>query len=160
VSPLRYLSRFENAAGTQSVTFPTHRYEWEQSQPLLQSSVQLTGAPYMYDQLEGAPALKGNGFERVRFLDVGDAPDIDDDFDRFKAMGTWGRGKVFTTGTSGERWAWARLSEMPSLSFTVDNVRHVPILLLFERFSDWYGVAGGGVFSIGSDPETIVVNNP
>lgn len=163
MSPLRYLSRFENAAGTVSVVFPTHRYEWEQSQPLLASTAQLTGASYGFDQLGGAPAVKGNGVERVRFLDVGEADELDDDNDRFKAMMSWGRGKAWTTGAAGNRWAWARLAEMPSLSFTVDNLRHEPVLLLFERFSDWYeadAIGAAGEFSISTDPQTIVVTNP
>lgn len=163
MSPLRWLSHFENATGTVSVIFPTHRYEWEPSQPLLQSSMQPTGANYSYDQMEGGAAIKGNGMERVRFLDVGDAEDLDDDFDRFKGMMAWGRGKAWTTGASGNRWAWARLSEMPSLSFTVDNVRHVPVLLLFERFSDWYDaepIGEAGEFTLDADPDTISVTNP
>lgn len=135
MSPLRYFSRFEKADGSQSVTFPTHRYEWEQSQPLLQSSVQLTGAHYNYDQLEAGPSIKGNGIERVRFLTVGQPADMDDEIDDIKAIASWGRGKAWTTGASGERWAWARLAEMPSLTFTVENVRHAPVLLLFERYS-------------------------
>jgi hypothetical protein len=163
VSPLRYLSRFEKADGSTSITFPTYRYEWESTQPLLQSSVQLVGANYSFDQMGGAAPLKANGIERVRFLDVGQPANVDDDFDDLKAMMLWGRGKVWTTGASGNRWAWARLTEMPTISFTVENVAHFPILLLFERFSDWYDedpVGYEGEFAIASDPQTISVVNP
>ncbi len=165
MSPLRYFSRFEKADGSVSITFPTHRYEWEQSQPLRGSTVELTGAHYLYDQLEGAPAIRGNGIERVRCMSSGLPAEMDDDIDEIKTIGSWGRGKAWTTGASGERWAWARLVEMPQLSFTVENVSTYPIIMLFERFSDWYdedpiGEYGGGIFTLASDPETVFVTNP
>lgn len=165
MSPLRWLSRFEKADGSTGITFPTNRYEWESTQPLVQESVQLTGANYKYDMLEGAPAIKDNGTEIVRFYQVGDPANVDDAFDDLKAMLAWGRGKAWTTGASGNRWAWARLSEMPSLSFTVDNVAHFPIILKFERFSDWYDENPideyeNAAFTVGSDPETVFVTNP
>lgn len=163
MSPLRYFSRFEKADASQSVTFPTHRYEWEQSQPLRQSSVQLTGASYDYDQLEGAPALKGNGIERVRCMSSGLPAEMDDEIDDIKVIASWGRGKAWTTGASGERWAWARLVEMPQLSFTVENVSTYPIIMTFERYSDWYDedpIGYEGEFAISSDPQTIAVTNP
>src|ERR1041385_1912743 len=116
MSPLRYFSRFEKADGSVSITFPTHRYEWEQSQPLRGSTVELTGANYSYDQLEGAPALRGNGIERVRCMSSGLPADMDDDIDEIKTIGSWGRGKAWTTGASGEGWAWGRLGGMPPLS--------------------------------------------
>lgn len=165
MSPLRYLSRFEKADGSASVTFPTHRYEYEQSQPLRNSSVELTGAHYNYDMLEGAPALKSNGIERVRCMSSGDPADMDNEVDDINQIMSWGRGKAWTTGASGERWAWARLVEKPQLSFTVENVSTYPIILQFERFSDWYdeepiGEYGNGIFTLASDPETVFVTNP
>lgn len=165
MSPLRYFSRFEKADSSASLTFPTHRYEWEQSQPLRGSTVELTGAHYLYDQLEGAPAVKGNGLERVRCMSSGLPAEMDDDIDDIKAIASWGRGKAWTSGASGERWAWARLVEMPQLSFTVENVSTYPIIMLFERFSDWYdedpiGEYENAAFTVGSDPETVFVTNP
>jgi hypothetical protein len=173
VSVLRYLFMFDNArattsgiiAATASGVFPTHRYEYEQTQALRQSNVQLTGASYDYDQLEGAAAPKANGNERVRFLDVGDPDDMNADIDMWKSLPSYGRGRIWTQTApgSGLRWAWARLTEMPSLSFTVENRRHAPVILNFERSSDWYDaepVGGAGEFAIGSDPDTISVTNP
>lgn len=170
---LRYLFMFDNArmsasgiiAATASGVFPTYRYEYEQSQALRQSTVQLTGASYDYDQLEGAAALKANGVERVRFLDVGDPDDMNADIDAFKALASYGRGRIWTQTApgSGQRWAWARLAEMPTLSFTVENRRHAPVFLTFERSSDWYDaepVGAAGEFAISSDPQTISVTNP
>lgn len=170
MSVLRYLFMFDNArmtasgivGPTASGVFPTYRYEYEQTQALRQSNVPLTGANYDYDQLEGAAGLKANGNERVRFLDVGDADDMNADIDAFKVLASYGRGRIWTQTApgSGLRWAWARLTEMPSLSFTVDNYRHAPVILNFERYSDWYGEAVSEEFAINSDPDTIVVDNP
>jgi len=173
VSVLRYLFMFDNgkmttASGivaTASGVFPTHRYEYQQEQPLLASTVQLTGASYGFDQLGGAPSIKGNGVEQVRFLDVGAASGINADIDSFKAMQTYGRGRIWTQTApgSGLRWAWARLAAMPSLSFTVDDASVVaPVFVTFDRFSDWYGdpIGAAGEFTLSSDPQTIVVTNP
>lgn len=165
MSPLRYFSRFEKADGSASVTFPTHRYEWEQSQNLIGSTIQLTGAHYLYDQLEGAPAIKANGIERVRFMSSGLPSEMDDEIDEIKTIMSWGRGKAWSTGASGERWAWMRLTSAPQLSFTVENVSTFPVILEFERFSDWYdeepiGEYEGAIFTVGTDPETVSVINP
>jgi len=150
---------------TASGVFPTHRYEYQQEQPLLYSMVPLTGANYGFDQMGGGAAIKANGVEVVRFLDVGAASGINADVDRFKAMQTYGRGRIWTqvAPASGLRWAWARLAAMPSLSFTVEDASVVqPVFVTFERFSDWYGdpIGAAGEFTLGSNPQTITVTNP
>ena len=169
----RYLFMFDNgkmtpASGivaTASGVFPTHRYEYQQEQPLLASSVALAGANYAFDQLGGAAAVKGNGVEVVRFLDVGAASGINADVDAFKAMQSYGRGRIWTqvAPASGQRWAWARLAAMPSLSFTVEDASVVqPVFVTFERSSDWYGdpIGAAGLFTLSSNPQTITVTNP
>lgn len=158
--PLRWLSRVEKLDGSRTVIFPTHRYEYEQAQALQSAMMQLVGEDYAFDQLGDAPALKENGSERVRFLDVGDAEDIDDDVDKFKEIAGWGTVKVITSGAAGERWAKARPEAMPQISFTVDNLRHMPVMMTFTRSTNWFVVESEDEFTLSSDPETIVVTTP
>lgn len=157
--PLRYFSRFERADGSESAIFKTNRYEYEHQQPLQAASAALVGADYSFDQLGSAPGLKTNAVERVRFLDVHASTDeIDADIDDFNRIQGWGIGKIVTTGAAGERWAWGRPTEMPQISFTVDNYRHLPVMINFERSSDFFGLAHDDHFDV-SDPSTISVVN-
>lgn len=155
----RYFIRFEKADGSETAVWPPNRYEYEQQQSLQLAGMPLTGESYNFDNQGSDPSIKTNASERVRFLDLGESDDIDDDVDNFKRILEWGIGKIVTKGANGtERWAWGRPTDMPALSFTVEQVFHAPIMVNFERSSDFYGVAHDELFNI-ADPETVVVTN-
>lgn len=156
--PLRYFSRFEKADGSEVVVFPTHRYEYEQQQSLQGSSANLVGDDYSHDQLGSNPSLKANATERVRFIDVADADDIDDDMDNFKRIVGWGVGKIVTTSAKGERWAWGRPLEVAQYNINVENRIHLPVIMTFERSSDFFALAHDESFNV-SDPTTIEITN-
>lgn len=158
--PIRWLSRVEKIDGSRTVIFPSHRYEYEQAQTLQSAFMQLVGEDYAFDQLEGAPSLKDNASERVRFLDVGDVEDIDEDVDKFKEISGWGTLIVVTSGSSGERKARARPEAMPGITFTVENLRHLPVLMSFIRSTNWYVAEQTSTIVLSSDPQTIIVTNP
>lgn len=161
---IRFLYRFESADATQGKTWPTNLYEYEQGQDLLASSLALTGAGYEFDQLGSAPAVKADATERVRFLVTGTQASIDQTIDELKALANIGRGRVWTKGAAGDfRWAWARMTVMPALSLSFENLGHAPVSLTFVRSSDWHDeetIGYEGEFTLSSDPETINVVNP
>jgi hypothetical protein len=159
MAPMRYFSRFEKADGSQTVVWPTHRYEYDQKQPLLQADMPLVGESYSFDQVASRAPLKSNALETVRFLDVGDVDSVEADIDNFKRIIDWGIGKIVTTGSTGERWAWGRPVEMMSVQFTVDNVRHFPFAIGFIRSSDFYAAARDQLTDITTNPQVVIATN-
>jgi hypothetical protein len=158
--PTRYFIRFEKRDGLQSVIFPTHRYEYEQTQDLMMADMPLVGENYSYDQAAARPALKSNAVERVRFLHVGESEMVDQEIDAFKRMVDWGVGKIVTKGADGtERWAWGRPVEMPQINLTVENIMHFPQVAGFIRSSDFYTTEHDEEIDISSDPQTVTVEN-
>lgn len=160
----RYLSRIENADSTVSITLPRYRAEYEQEQPLVHNLAALTGADYSYDQMGLSASVKGNGIERVRFLEVGQPEEIDAAIDDLKALSRYGRLKIFTTGEDDhqggtERWAWARMQMMPSLSLGVTNRQHAPVSLAFERLSNFFAAERYDTDFNLSGSDTITVEN-
>lgn len=158
MAPIRYFVRFEKADGSESVIFKSNRYEYEQQQALALAGMPLVGESYSFDNQGTQPAIKSNASERVRFMNLGENDVIDDDIDNFKRIVDWGIGKIITTGASGERWAWGRPTDMPNLSFTVEQVYFAPIIMTFERSSDFYALAHDQSFDV-SNPSTIEVIN-
>lgn len=159
MAPRRWFQRFEKADGSLTAVWPTHRYEYEQAQSLQASTSPLVGEDYLYDQRGSLPAIKANAREQVRFMDVNDEDDIDEDIDNFKSILSWGLGKIVTVGANGtERWAWGRPVEMPQLSFNVEMYRFQPVIMVFERSSDFYGVEHDQSFDV-ANPSTIEVTN-
>lgn len=155
----RYFQRFEKADGSEVAVFKSNRYEYEQTQGLQLAAMPLTGESYSFDNQGTEPSIKVNAIERVRFLDVDDEEGIDDDIDNFKRIFTWGIGKIVTKGANGvERWAWGRPTDMPNISFTVEMIHYAPIIMSFDRSSDFYGTAHDEPFNV-ADPTTVVVTN-
>lgn len=156
--PTRYFSKFIRSDDSESVSWPGNRFEYEQRQDLLQADMPLVGESYSYDQAGSRAALKSNATETVRFLDVNDADIVDQDIDNFKRILDWGIGKIVTKGADGsERWAWGRPASMPDISFTVENIRHWPIVMTFIRSSDFYTVEHDEEIDISSNPQTVSV---
>ncbi len=158
MAPVRYFIRFEKADGLQTAYFKSNRYEYEQQQGLQLAGMPLTGESYNFDNQGSMPSIKTNAQERVRFLNLGENDEIDDDLDEFKRIVDWGVGKIVTKGASGERWAWGRPTDMPSLSFSVEQVGFSPVIMSFERSSDFYATTHDELFNV-SDPQTISVTN-
>lgn len=159
MAPRRYFIRFEKADGSQVAVFKSNRYEYEQQQSFQLAGMPLTGESYTFDNQGFEPSIKTNASERVKFLDVDENDALDDDIDLFKSIANWGLGKIVTKGANGiERWAWGRPTDMPALTFTVEQIMHAPIMINFERSSDFFGVAHDELFNI-ADPQTIVVTN-
>lgn len=167
MSATRRPLKFESASGSISYSWPRYNLEYDYTQPLLASSVPLTGAHYEYDQLEGAPSIKGVGTHTVRFLMVGTPSALETELDEMKSkLYSIGRGKFFLEDSDGaQRWCWARMTSMPDIRLGVTNRETIPVIISWRQFSDFYdaepiGDHDEGVFTISSDPDTIVVTNP
>jgi hypothetical protein len=118
----RYLDRFIGA-DSQTFTFPKKAYSLDDGQPLRNSIITIAGAPYVYDQRGTMPGLKDARRASHRLAIVVNEPDSGDDFDgdvqemRQKLV-RGGLGQLYTKDGDGgaERWAYARLGEMPATS--------------------------------------------
>lgn len=159
--PQRWLAKIEDATGARSIILPTARYEYQPEQGLVNSYVALAGVNYQYDQLRGAPSVKDNGQERVRFLLVGEADGTDVSADSLRAIAGWGRVKMWTHGSGGKRWAWGRYATMPSMGFTVGDASiTLGVSLQLDRLSDWYSeVPVASVHTGLTNPQTFEIIN-
>lgn len=165
MSATRRPLKFESADATISYSWPRYSLEYDSSQPLLASNIPLTGAHYEYDQLEGAPSIKGVGTHTIRFLMVGAPSALEAELDEMKSkLYMIGRGKFFLQDSDGAlRWFWARMTAMPDIRLGVTNRETVPVIISWKQMSDVYGedpIGEAGEFAISSDPQTIVVTNP
>lgn len=160
---LRYLEKFTDSSGGVSYTFPLSQYEMEQSQPLSVPFSPVTGADYAYNQLATSYAPKGNGIEVVRFLAKSTTEAlVDTEIDNARSkLYTAGKGKLYALDAAGtRRWAWARLMEMPQVRLAVGNILHQPVVLNFQRFSDWYGTTQTSVnVTLNAASQSFTVNN-
>jgi hypothetical protein len=160
MAPRRWFVRFEKEDGSEVAIWKTNRYEYEQRQALQLAGMPLVGESYSFDNQGTEPSIKGNGSEAVRFLNLGDEDDIDIDIDNFKRIVDWGVGKIVTRGADGtERWAWGRPTDMPNLSFQVDQVYHQPVMLTFDRSSNFYGVEHDELIPTNGTETVVVTNN-
>lgn len=123
------------------VTFPENMVEHETEQGLHNSFSDLTGADYAYDMIGVGRAAKKNAIERISFLIVGATPAAVNAAYEAMADHLQGRIKLWRHGDdeSGnvEEWAYARLLQMPQISLTAKRRLIAPVLLIFERISDW-----------------------
>jgi hypothetical protein len=104
----------------------------------------LTGADYAYDMIGVGRAARKNAIERVAFTIVED--DADDVNEAFDDLETNLQGRIIlwrsdalsleAEGAENE-WAYARLVNMPARQLDVTHNRHMPVVLVFERISDW-----------------------
>lgn len=124
------------------VEFPGNNGLQETEQGLWNSFADLTGADYAYDQIGVGRAARKNAIERVAFTLVGDSPaDVNDDFEVLESN-LQGRIKLWRKDAEDAEaaqleWAYARLQSMPMRQLAVENRRHMPVTLIFERISDW-----------------------
>lgn len=147
---LYHLEKFEDRTGALSYTFPLQMYEWQSQQGLALPSSPVIGASYSYDHFNYSNAPKMDSLETVRFVNLRSSPAaLETDLDSLRAvMYRAGRGKLFTIDSAGNRrWCWARVSDMPSFTFTPGLFRHLPVAISFKRMSDWYDVSQTSVTS-------------
>ncbi len=137
----RILEKFTSIDGSVSYTFPLANYEWDSSQPLRAGTDSVIGAHYGFDYLGNAPGLKDFATETLRVLDLQATPTaVDTDVDSMlSGMWSCGRGKLYTKDSSSvERWAYARLVSMPSLSWKAGDIFSKTVAWNFRRQSDWF----------------------
>lgn len=157
--------RFEDANGEDIYTFPRLEFEHEMNQPIASALSPVTGADYAFDFYQLLPGPKGVASESVRFIIVADTDeDAEDEIDTLRAnLYEAGRGKLFVRNANKNtlRWAWARVNEIPRMTFGVGNRGYVPVVTNFARLSDWFQedeVIHTEVIS--STPHNFQVDNP
>jgi hypothetical protein len=136
----RWLHSFQSRDGSEEILFPRGDHEWDSTQSLRLANSNVIGTSYAFDLLGHSLAPKDVGIERIRYTILGNPTDVDAELDNERAtmyeFGTgrlWSRDKLDT-----KRWAWARLSEMPSISIGPKDNNIVPVSVSFVRLSDWY----------------------
>lgn len=138
---IKRIFRAEYAPGFY-VEFPGNNGLQETEQGLWNSFADLTGADYAYDQIGIGRAAKKNAIERVAFTLVGDTPaDVNTAYEAIEED-LQGRIKLWRKDDeevyeANLEWAYARLQSMPVRQVNVENRRHMPVSLIFERMSDW-----------------------
>jgi hypothetical protein len=122
------------------IEFPTHNSVQETEQDLWTSFADLTGADYAYDMIGvGNPARK-NAIERIAFTIVeDDADDVNELYEDITTL-LLGRIQLLRTDGTEEETAYARLLSMPSRNLNVTHARHMPVVLVFARITDWEAV--------------------
>lgn len=140
----RYLEKFVHSTGAPALVFPTLEYEWQTSGGLL--AVRSTGSMQSYatDHLHSAIAPRTLASEETRFIAGEDTAALTDtQIDLVKSTCLRiGRGKLWTLGADGtRRWAWARLRDMPDLRLSREHQITRPVVIAFDRFSDWFAEA-------------------
>ena len=119
------------------IEFPGNNSVQETEQDLWTSFADMTGADFAYDMLGVGRPAKKNAIERIAFTIVGDdADDVNDLYADLESL-ILGRIRLIRTDGSDEEWAYARLLSMPSRNLSVINARHMPVVLVFARISDW-----------------------
>ena len=159
----RHIVRFESLDATTVVNLPLARAELESSQELRTALVEAVGMDYAVDLHGTGRAPLGVGRERLRALLTGDDADaFDTAADALRAdIYAIGRGKLWSVGDDAtERWAWARARAMPDIQVSSRATRLAPVVIEFDRLSDWYGDTETEIVTaLTTDPQVIAVTN-
>lgn len=162
---IRRPKEFIGAAGT--YTWPRYALEYDATQPLVGSVIDLVGADYVFDQLGDGPALKGPGTHTIRYLLIGLASAIEDEVDDMRAKLFRGaRGQLIVEADDGsQRQCPARINAMPDIKLATTDRQRAPVILVFTQFADFQNVDlidehDGAVQTIVGSPDTILVTNP
>lgn len=163
----RYVNKFTSIDGsTISVTFPLNMYEYESQQGLRAPAATIAGADYGHDYLGYAAGSKEFAVESVRFLVVNTTvATLEDTLSTIRAdCHRIGLGKLWVTDANGvNRWAYARLTSMPTFRVATGAIHHVPVTLTFRRQSNWFASAattGTNTVGSGESPKAVTINNP
>jgi len=159
----RHIVRFESIDGLTIVTLPLARAEIESSQELRTALVEAVGMDYAVDLHGTGRAPLGVGRERLRaLLTADDADAFDTAADALRAdIYAIGRGKLWSVGDDAtERWAWARARAMPDIQLSSRATRLAPVVIEFDRLSDWYGDTETEIVTaLTTDPQAIAITN-
>lgn len=137
----RRLEKFTDAGGTNAIVFTDLNEEWDTQQEVIAPRSQVVGASYAIDQLGRSTGIKAVGTEVARFEIVADSiADLNEEHDDIRARAFRnGRGKLWSiSGEDDRRWCWARARSMPELRLGFLNITWMPVVLTFDRLSDWY----------------------
>lgn len=154
----RRLYSFAASGGTPSVIFPTMQMSWQTKQLSrinAQTSVSsgsstssdvglayAVGTSYAIDLLSGMPAPMEISQETLSAaIGAGGltGPQIDAQLDALRAaLVSIGLGKLWTMDDNGDqRWAWARITQLPDVTLGVSHIGYAPFQVVFVRLSDW-----------------------
>ncbi len=134
-------TRFEDRSGAPTYVFPRFNYEHDRQQALRATIDTVVGGDYAHDFHDFGPAPKDPSLERIRFMLIEDSiPDLDTELATVRSrLYEIGRGKLFAEDSlASERWAWARLMEMPDLPYQMGDIVRAPCVASFLRLSDWF----------------------
>lgn len=163
----RLLEKFVALDGSLTYTFPTYFIEQQTSQGIYTPSSVAIGANYPYDLLGTKDGPLNEAVEAIAFdimKPVG-GTDIDAELDNMRSYcKRIGLGKLYIAdAAAAERWSYARLSAMPSISWrTGDGFFQQHASLQFKRRSNWFDVAQSTPNSgaVVATPTTFTINNP
>jgi len=137
----RLLTHFVSRDGSIVVELPKAAYEWESSQGVRGGVATAIGADYGVDLLGTLVSPVAVGSERVRGLLVAaDGETLTDALVALRGqLQAIGQGRLRATDAAGGYWwARARIASMPEVTLGVEHRRHAPVIVAFQRLSDWF----------------------
>lgn len=139
----RYLYKWTAMDGTShAYTFPTARYELEQTQAVTSPIGKVLGGGTVR-LLGNQPVALEEAQVRIRCVFVGSESEQDDEIDGARANLYLGAlGKLWSTDIGGnERWALAEITEMPQLTVAYGSPNILPMVFGFRLFTPWFDEA-------------------
>lgn len=168
----RVLERFTDRLGGDAFEFPEYAREWSSEQGFSVPVSTAIGADYGYDHIHAGVSPRRPAVEKVRFLMASrsDVPEehvhalpLDTQLDRMHArLHANGHGLLWMRFDLDDtrRWARARLTRAPDISYSGSSRRTVPVSLEFARLSDWYAEDETVVTqNVSASPATVEVEN-
>lgn len=160
----RRLVRLESLDGAIVVSFPARGYAW-QSDPGTDAVLErVAGAAYAFDHGSAAEVVPGPSSERVAFGILGSSESdaeakLSELISKCRRVG---RGWLYRQDSTGvERRALARLSAIPRFTRAAGSQLWVPVVLEFQRLSDWQSVVPTtGSQVVASSPTNFSITNP
>lgn len=128
------LKRYETMDGSVSFELPTRQAEWQSTQELQWQAGTIHGAHYGHDPFGMAAAPAAPAQERWRSTLSAEDGDVARSLpERIPKGRLW-----IEMDDGSERWAIARLTQMPEFTISGPNISLIPTVFPFTRLSDWY----------------------
>jgi hypothetical protein len=138
--------------------------EWQSEQSFRTALATIAGADYAHDYHGFDAAPKDPARERLRCILVeSSTANLEAEIDEARGeCARIGKGKLFIVESDASlRWAWARCSQIPSITVGVGMTLHTFMSFDFIRLSNWYGpTAYDEEFPVDASPETFNVVVP
>lgn len=161
--PIKF-SKFDD---TETFTFPTAGYSFEEEGGLRTPEASLTGGHGGLDLLGAGTPVKESGLLRLSFEVLESTPTlvevtVDDMMDK---LYRYGRGKLYTEGLESGvetlRWTRARLIAMPRINWSAGEQLLKRAVLGFRHDPFWYDDEAlyADPITINTDPQTVTVTN-